>query len=90
MKQILDMYIRGSGQLINWDKSSIFFVNTPEDKQRKIARILGCGVGKLPSTYLGLSFGSTPPDSFWNGLLNRFNKKLVDWKATSLSQVGKF
>ena len=88
MKEILDMYTRGSGKLINWDKSSIFFVNTPDDRQRKIARILGCGVGKLPSTYLGLPLGSTPLDSFKNGIMDRFNKKLVGWKRASLSQVG--
>ena len=32
MKDILDIYSRGSGQLINWDKSSVFFINTPEDR----------------------------------------------------------
>lgn len=64
MKDILDMYTRGLVQLIIWDKSLIFFVNTHEVRQRKIAKILGCGVGMLPSTYLGLPLGSTPPDSF--------------------------
>ena len=64
MKEILDMYTRGSGQLINWEKSMIFFVNTPKVRQRKIARILGCGVRNLPSIYLGLPLGTKPPDSF--------------------------
>ena len=89
MKDILDIYSRGSGQLINWDKSFIFFINTPEDRQKKISRILGCSVGKLPSTYLGLPLGTNPPDSFWNGIMDRFSKKLVGWKGASLSQVGK-
>lgn len=89
MKEILDIYSRGMEQLINWDKSSIFFVNTREARQRKITRILGCGVGKLPSSYLGLPLGSSPSNSFWNGILDRFNKKMVGWKGASLSQVGK-
>ena len=89
MKEILDLYTRGSRQLINQDKSLIFFINTPEDRHRKIARILGCGVGKLPSTYLGLPLGTKPPDSFWNGIIDRFYKNLVGWKGASLSQVGK-
>ena len=42
MKDILDMSIRGSGQLINWEKILVFFINTPKDRQRKIERILGC------------------------------------------------
>ena len=89
MREILDIHTRASGQLINWDKSLIFFVNTLEDRKRKIARILGCGVGKRPSTYHGLPLGSSPLDSFWNGIIDRFNKKLVGWKGASLSQVGK-
>ena len=32
MKDTLDTYSRGMGQLINWDKSSVFFINTPEDR----------------------------------------------------------
>ena len=54
MKEILNIYSRGSGQLINWDKSSLFFINTPEDKHNFFSRILGCGVGKCPSIYLGI------------------------------------
>ena len=74
MKEILYLYTRGSRQLINWEKSLVFFINTPEDKHSKIARILGCGVGKLPSTYLGLPLGATPLDSFWNGIIDRFKR----------------
>ena len=77
MKEILDMYTRGSRKLINWDKSLIFFINTLKERKRKIAKILGCGVGKLPSTYIGLSLGIKPPNSFWNGIIDRFSKKLV-------------
>ena len=64
MKDILDMYIKGSKHLINLEKSSVFFINTLEVRQRKIVRILGCGVAKLPSSYLGLPMGTKPPDSF--------------------------
>ena len=64
MKDILNLYTRGLGQLINWDKSVIFFVNTPKDRQRKIARIMGCGVGIIPSIYLGLPLGTKSLDSF--------------------------
>lgn len=85
MKEILETYSRGMGQLINWDKSSIFFINTLVARQRKMAKILGCGVGMLPSSYLGLPLGSTPLDSFWNGTLDRFSKKMVGWKGASLS-----
>lgn len=90
MKDTLDTYSRGSGQLINWDKSSVFFINTSEDRRKKICRILGCHVGKLPSTYLGLPLGMTPLDSFWNGIMERFSKKLAGWKGAILSQAEKY
>ena len=47
-------------------------------------------MGKFPSTYLGLPLGMTPLDSFWNGIMDRFSKKLVGWKGASLSQASKF
>jgi hypothetical protein len=88
-KEILNKYSRGSGQFINWDKSRIFFVNMPMDRKNKIAKILGCGVGNLPSIYLGLPLGSKPLDSFWNSIIDRFSKKLAGWKGAILSQAGK-
>ena len=51
---------------------------------------MGCEIGSLPSIYLRLPLGQKPPDSFWNGILDRFNKKLAGWKGATLSQVGKF
>jgi len=87
MKVTLDTYSRGSGQLINWDKSSFFFINTLEDRQKKISRILGCQVGKIPSTYVGLPLGTTPSDSFWNDIMERFSKKMASWKGAILSQA---
>lgn len=51
----------------------------------KIANILDCLIGKLPCTYLG----SKPSDFFWQYLIDQFNRKLVGWKGTLLSQAGK-
>lgn len=87
-KEILK-YSRGSGQFINWDKSRIFFVNTPMERQNKIAKILGCGLGNLPSIYLGLPLVSKLPDSFWISIIDKFSKKLAGWKGAILSQAGK-
>ena len=89
MKEILNLYTRGSGQFINWEKSVIFFINTLEDQKKKIARILGCELGVLPSSYLSLPLGSKLPDSFWIGLIDKFSKKLARWKGAILSQAGK-
>lgn len=89
VKSILNTYSNATGKLINWSKSLVFFINTPTDRQRKIADILGCNIGVLPSTYLGIPLGNKPPDLFWNNLIDRFNKNLEGWKGITLSQTGK-
>lgn len=89
LKICLVLYDEGSGKKINRTKSSLYFFNTHEHRQRKIANILGCGVNSLPSTYLGLPLGSKTLDSFWISLVDRFNRKLSGWKGALLSQAGK-
>ena len=51
---ILDTYLKASGQQINEGKSSIYFFNTPQSIQLRIARILRFQVGALPLIYLGV------------------------------------
>ena len=41
LKMALNLYSLASIQLINWNKISPFFINTPEVKQTKIYTILG-------------------------------------------------
>ena len=76
-KCILNSYTRGLGQAINLDNISIFFLNTPLERQGKITCILGCGIGSLPVTYLGLPLGTKPLKSFWNSIIDNFNRKLA-------------
>lgn len=89
IKSSLNTYSSVTGQLINWEKSSIFFINTPEGRQQKISIILGCSIAILPSSYLGLHLYLQPPESFWDDLVDKFNSKLVGWKGNLLSQDGK-
>jgi hypothetical protein len=67
----------------------VFFLNTPIPRQNKIAKILGCSIGSLPSSYLGLPLGLKAPDSFWKDLINKFSKKLAGWKGNLLSKASK-
>ena len=89
VKHAINCYSAASGQLVNWSKSAVFFLNTPLPRQLKIAKILGCSIGALPSSYLGLPLGLKAPDSFWEVLINKFSKKLAGWKGNFLSQAGK-
>lgn len=89
LKTYLNNYSKASGRTINWNKSSLYFINVPENRQRKIKKILGCQIGKLLATYLGLPLGLNPLDSFWSPTVDKFHKKLAGWKGTLLSQAGK-
>lgn len=61
MKQILMDYASSIGLSINFHKSTLIPINTPAALCQNIAQILGCKVGKMPFTYLGLPLGTTRP-----------------------------
>ena len=55
-----------------------------------LATKLGCKVGSLPSSYLGLPLGA----SFkfvpaWDGVEKRFRKRLAMWKIQYISKEGR-
>ena len=52
--------------------------------------ILGCRVGALPMTYLGMPLGvSHKSPSIWNPILEKIKQKLVGWKKLYLSKGGR-
>ena len=55
-----------------------------------LALELGCKVGALPSSYLGLPLGA-PHNSVtvWDGIEERFRKRLVLWKRQYISKGGR-
>lgn len=71
-KNFLVDYASSSGQCINYNKSNLFFFNTPLDLQTKILNILGCKSSILPGTCLGfpLTIKEVTP-AFWNTILER-------------------
>lgn len=90
MRKVLDVYLAASGQSINEGKSSIFFFNTPNSNQRRIAHILRFQIGDLPLTYLGIpiSIGRQSRDS-WQAILENFCVKVTHWTLRWLSFVGR-
>ena len=72
-RRALDIYLKASGQCINDEKSSIFFFNTPQPIQNRIARILRFQIGSLPLLYLGVPLVSgSPYRAYWWGILDKF------------------
>ena len=50
-----------------------------------LAEILGCRVGALPMTYLGMPLGASHKSpSIWNPILENIESKLAGWKKLYL------
>ncbi|RVW87760.1 Transposon TX1 uncharacterized 149 kDa protein [Vitis vinifera] len=78
-----------SGLNINLEKSEILPVGSVENAE-VLASELGCKVGSLPSTYLGLPLGA-PHKSVvvWDGVEERMRKRLALWKRQFISKGGR-
>ncbi|XP_073367667.1 uncharacterized protein [Aegilops tauschii subsp. strangulata] len=61
MKQILTDYADSVGLHINFHKSTLIPLNTPEETYKDIADIFGCACAQLPFMYLGLPLGTSKP-----------------------------
>ena len=78
-----------SGLRINLNKSEIISVGSIAEVD-SLALELGCKVGTLPSSYLGLPLGA-PHNSVtvWDGFEERFRKRLALWKRQYISKGGR-
>jgi hypothetical protein len=89
-KIILDTYLKASGQQINEGKSSIYFFNTPQPIQRRIARILRFQIESLPLIYLGVPVTlGTQLKEYWQDLLDKFRSRVGHWTHRWLSSAGR-
>lgn len=79
-----------SGLKINFLKSSIIGIGVSEIEVARFASLLGCKKEKLPFKYLGIPIGGSPKRlSFWEPIINKFKKRLSNWKASLLSIGGR-
>ena len=73
-----------SGLKVNKDKSEIIPVRGVENMD-ELAMGLGCGAGKLPTSYLGLPLGASfKSPRVWDMVEERFRKRLSMWKRQYL------
>lgn len=90
-RKMLDWYCDASGQLINLEKSCIFFSeNTPNDAKDEISDCLGISDSKNPGNYLGLLvlWGRSKSDAL-NFVKEKMLRKIQGWKQSVLSQAGR-
>ncbi|KAI5336490.1 hypothetical protein L3X38_015758 [Prunus dulcis] len=91
MEEILFDYCLASGQLINLDKSNIFFSpNTPLWVRKDLCWIFGIKEADNPGNYLGLPtiWGRSKKEAL-NYIKERILGKVQGWKQKHLSQAGK-
>ena len=75
-----------SGLKINLNKSEILPIG-PVANMEELASELGCKIGSLPTTYLGLPLGAKhKAQSVWDSVEERFRKRLASWKLHYISK----
>ena len=78
-----------SGLKINLNKSEIISIGSVANME-ELASELGCKVGTLPTTYLGLPLGAKHKAlSVWDSVEERFRKRLASWKLQYISKGGR-
>lgn len=61
LKALLNTYAESTGLKVNYSKSMMVQINTPEERMNILAQTFGCQRGSMPFTYLGFPLGITKP-----------------------------
>ena len=78
-----------SGLKINLSKSEIIPIG-PVNNLVELASELGCNIGSLPTSYLGLPLGAKHKAlGVWDPIEERFRKRLAAWKSQYISKGGR-
>ncbi|KAK4255381.1 hypothetical protein QN277_008388 [Acacia crassicarpa] len=91
LSKLLKGYCSASGQVINLDKSSIFFSsNTPMEVRAMVCNTLGVSASEDPGKYLGIPsiWGKTKCQALAY-VRERVTSKLQSWGTSSLSYAGR-
>lgn len=91
LKTTLDLYCSGSGQLINKDKSSVFFGHgCSETVKQRVKTSLGISNEAFNDTYLGMPTGvGKSPTSIFKFLPDRAWRCVHGWSDRPVSRAGK-
>lgn len=60
-KEMLDTFATSTGLHVNFSKSSLIPINMSDAEGARVASLLGCDVGSMPFTYLGLPTRTSRP-----------------------------
>ncbi|XP_071708515.1 uncharacterized protein [Rutidosis leptorrhynchoides] len=89
VSKLLKCFENISGLEVNLKKSNLFGIGLPKNEVEEMANYVDCSTGTTPFTYLGIPIGvPTTKASSWQPIIEKFDKRLSDWKAKSLSYGG--
>ena len=86
IRLVLTCFQPFTGLKVNVEKSEIIPIGEVSNIQ-SLANILQCRVGSLPMIYLGMPLGTLYKTA--SQILERMEKKLLDWKRLYLSNGGR-
>ncbi|XP_059076311.1 uncharacterized protein LOC131875706 [Cryptomeria japonica] len=88
--RMLDTYLECSSQVMNKEKSQLFFFNPSKQNQLRIAKLMGIKITKLPMKYLGIKIDKgRRQTNIWKDVNIACEAKSASWKNQWLSQAGK-
>ncbi|XP_071712677.1 uncharacterized protein [Rutidosis leptorrhynchoides] len=71
-------------------KSNLYGIGVPYNDVEEMANYIDFSSGSTPFTYLSLPIGvPTTKASSWQPIIEKFDKRLSDWKAKSMSYGGR-
>lgn len=77
----------GIGDEISRVKSELYYIGQVEGKATRLAPLLDCRVGSLPTRYLCLPLSIRPPTKEdWRGVIYKIQSKIVGWQTKLLSR----
>jgi hypothetical protein len=86
INSILSDFTKASGMSLNYDKSKIYFFNTPSPIQIHISILLGIPLSSLPSNYLGVPLTGVASRSIsLDSLLLSNSNRLSNWTFRPLN-----
>jgi hypothetical protein len=89
LRSLLQTFASSSGLKVNYSKSMMVPINVDDQKMQILASTLGCSIGSMPFTYLGLPLGTTKPRVVdLLPLISKCERRLSN-TSTFLSQAGK-